>query len=186
MRQIVICSLLCAFCMSCGGPEIEYENVDEVINTIKRTEMYMKKIPVIPTTANTYATFGLDTDGHIGVSWSTYNYNPEDTTYEGHINSQKMVDTCRTFPGLTVDEWQDLKKQLMSMRDMRICFSENTYYNDGVFQFFNYYYSVPDCLYCDNYYIAVLTDAIVKTEDFKRRFKVIDKKGDLYLLQRWW
>lgn len=93
-----------------------------------------------------------------------------------------MVDTCRVFPGLTVNEWQDLKKQLGILRNMKIVLSDNAFYNDGKFQFFYYSCLLPDYQYSDRFCLALLSDEIVQTEDFKDRFLVVDKEKELYLL----
>ena len=187
MRLILVCLLICSFCMSCKDPEIEFENVDEIVNSIKKTETYLKKIPALPYLSNEYVEFGFMRDGHVSMIGSTFNYNPNDTTREGYINYQEMVDTCRTFSGLTVDEWQDLKKQFATLREIQIVFNDNAFYNDGKFQFFYYTLILPRYQNSGPFYLAVLSDDIVKTEDFKDRFVVLDKKGELYLLRpHWW
>lgn len=182
MRRILIGLLLCVSCISCRNPQIGYANVEELIYSIKLTEMYIKKIPALTNRTDRYVTFGLTDDGHIDILGSTYHYNPNDTTWEGRNNYQKMVDTCRVFPGLTVNEWQDLKKQLGILRNMKIVLSDNAFYNDGKFQFFYYSCLLPDYQYSDRFCLALLSDEIVQTEDFKDRFLVVDKEKELYLL----
>lgn len=177
MRQIIIYLLLCVFCISCRGPKIEYKNVDELISSIKQAEMYIKKIPAISGRTGEYVTFTFTEDNHFSIVGSTYNYNPIDTgTWEGYNNLQEMADTCRTFRGLTLDEWKDLKTQLLVLREMRVKDSNIAYYNDGVFQFFYYSCTVPGQFSFDPFCWAVLSDDIVKTEDFKSRFFIMDKK----------
>lgn len=43
MRRILIGLLLCVSCISCRNPKIGYANVEELIYSIKLTEMYIKK-----------------------------------------------------------------------------------------------------------------------------------------------
>ena len=163
----------------------DIENVSELRNAILKSEKYMKKIEVLPTYPNEYAEFGDLELGKIGLLYSTLNYNPNDSIQEGRYNPnwQADVDTVQNIPGLKPEEWQELKLSLKILGKYGIYCNEQISYHDSKFEFYIYYYKI------DKYtkigppaYLAVLPEKQTLTDEFKKRFIIMDKRDDLYLL----
>ena len=163
----------------------DIENVSELRNAILKSEKYMKKIEVLPTYPNEYAEFGDLELGKIGLLYSTLNYNPNDSIQEGRYNPnwQADVDTVQNIPGLKPEEWQELKLSLKILGKYGIYRNEQISYHDSKFEFYIYYYKI------DKYtkigppaYLAVLPEKQTLTDEFKKRFIIMDKRDDLYLL----
>lgn len=184
MKRILLFVSCLILIVSCECPKIEFtdKELTSIINAIKQSEVYMKKIPALPNKSGEYATFGLSTDT-LKIIGSTYKYNPNDSTRKGRINIQ-AIDTCTTFPGLTQEEFIDLKKQLNILKDLGVCFSQARFYNDGKFRFYCYVYSPVRHKYYDwDFYLAVFEDPKTTSDpEFLRRFNILDKKGQLYLM----
>ena len=163
----------------------DIENVSELRNAILKSEKYMKKIEVLPTYPNEYAEFGDLELGRIGLIYSTLNYDPNDSIQEGRYNPnwQTDVDTVQNIPGLKPEEWQELKLSLKILGKYGIYCNEQISYHDSKFEFYIYYYKI------DKYtkigppaYLAVLPEKQTLTDEFKKRFIIMDKRDDLYLL----
>ncbi len=163
----------------------DIENVSELRNAILKSEKYMKKIEVLPTYPNEYAEFGDLELGKIGLLYSTLNYNPNDSIQEGRYNPnwQADVDTVQNIPGLKPEEWQELKLSLKILGKYGIYRNEQISYHDSKFEFYIYYYKF------DKYtkigpraFLAVLPEKQTLTDEFKKRFIIMDKRDDLYLL----
>ena len=163
----------------------DIENVSELRNAILKSEKYMKKIEVLPTYPNEYAEFGDLELGKIGLLYSTLNYNPNDSIQEGRYNPnwQTDVDTVQNIPGLKPEEWQELKLSLKILGKYGIYRNEQISYHDSKFEFYIYYYKF------DKYtkigpraFLAVLPEKQTLTDEFKKRFIIMDKRDDLYLL----
>ena len=163
----------------------DIENVSELRNAILKSEKYMKKIEVLPTYPNEYAEFGDLELGKIGLLYSTLNYNPNDSIREGRNNPnwQADVDTVQNIPGLKSEEWQELKLSLKILGKYGISRNEQISYHDEKFEFYIYYYKF------DKYtkigpraFLAVLPEKQTLTDEFKKRFIIMDKRDDLYLL----
>ena len=163
----------------------DIENVSELRNAILKSEKYMKKIEVLPTYPNEYAEFGDLELGKIGLLYSTLNYNPNDSIQEGRYNPnwQADVDTVQNIPGLKPEEWQELKLSLKILGKYGIYRNEQISYHDEKFEFYIYYYKI------DKYtkigppaYLAVLPEKQTLTDEFKKRFIIMDKREDLYFL----
>ena len=164
---------------------IDIDNVQELSKAILESEKYMKKIEVLPTYSRHYAEFGDLYLGEIGLLYSTLNYNPNDSILEGRNNPnwQSNVDTLQNIPGLNLEEWQELKCNLKILGKYGIYASEQEYYNDGKFQFYYYFYKFDKYIKIGPIaYLAVLSEKQTQTEDFKRRFIIMDRKDDLYFL----
>ena len=163
----------------------DIENVSELRNAILKSEKYMKKIEVLPTYPNEYAEFGDLELGKIGLLYSTLNYNPNDSIQEGRYNPnwQTDVDTVQNIPGLKPEEWQELKLSLKILGKYGIYCNEQISYHDSKFEFYIYYYKF------DKYtkigpraFLAVLPEKQTLTDEFKKRFIIMDKREDLYFL----
>lgn len=163
----------------------DIENVSELRNAILKSEKYMKKIEVLPTYPNEYAEFGDLELGKIGLLYSTLNYNPNDSIQEGRYNPnwQADVDTVQNIPGLKPEEWQELKLSLKILGKYGIYRNEQISYHDSKFEFYIYYYKF------DKYtkigpraFLAVLPEKQTLTDELKKRFIIMDKRDDLYLL----
>ena len=164
---------------------LDINNVPELSNAILESEIYMKKIEVLPTYPDDYVEVGYLYLGKIGLLYSTLNYDPNDSIQEGRYNPnwQSNVDTLQNVPGLNPEEWKELKRNLKILGKYGIYWSEQEYYNDGKFQFYYYLYK------SDKYnkigpraFLAVLSEAQTQTRDFKSRFIIMDRKDNLYLL----
>lgn len=164
---------------------LDINNVPELSNAILESEIYMKKIEVLPTYPDDYVEVGDLYLGKIGLLYSTLNYDPNDSIQEGRYNPnwQPNVDTLQNVPGLNPEEWKELKRNLKILGKYGIYWSEQEYYNDGKFQFYYYLYK------SDKYnkigpraFLAVLSEAQTQTRDFKSRFIIMDRKDNLYLL----
>ena len=163
----------------------DIESVSELRNAILKSEKYMKKIEVLPTYPNEYAEFGDLELGRIGLIYSTLNYDPNDSIQEGRYNPnwQADVDTVQNIPGLKPEEWQELKLSLKILGKYGIYRNEQISYHDSKFEFYIYYYKF------DKYtkigpraFLAVLPEKQTLTDEFKKRFIIMDKRDDLYLL----
>ena len=164
----------------------DIENVSELRNAILKSEKYMKKIEVLPKySGRYYAEFGDLELGKIGLLYSTLNYNPNDSIQEGRYNPnwQADVDTVQNIPGLKPEEWQELKLSLKILGKYGIYRNEQISYHDSKFEFYIYYYKF------DKYtkigpraFLAVLPEKQTLTDEFKKRFIIMDKRDDLYLL----
>ncbi|GCB34072.1 hypothetical protein [Bacteroides faecalis] len=164
----------------------DIENVPELRNEILESEKYMKKIEVLPAySGRYYAEFGNLHFGKIGLLYSILNYDPNDSIQEGHLNPnwQADVDTVQNIPGLNQEEWRELKCNLKVLGKYGIYFSEQIAYHDDKFEFYVYLYKL------DKYkvigpraFLAVLSEKQTQTKDFKKKFIIMDKKEDLYLL----
>ena len=164
---------------------LDINNVPELSNAILESEIYMKKIEVLPTYPDDYVEVGDLYLGKIGLLYSTLNYDPNDSIQEGRYNPnwQSNVDTLQNVPGLNPEEWKELKRNLKILGKYGIYWSEQEYYNDGKFQFYYYLYK------SDKYnkigpraFLAVLSEAQTQMRDFKSRFIIMDRKDNLYLL----
>lgn len=164
---------------------LDINNVPELSNAILESEIYMKKIEVLPTYPDDYVEVGDLYLGKIGLLYSTLNYDPNDSIQEGRYNPnwQPNVDTLQNVPGLNPEEWKELKRNLKILGKYGIYWSEQEFYNDGKFQFYYYLYK------SDKYnkigpraFLAVLSEAQTQTRDFKSRFIIMDRKDNLYLL----
>lgn len=164
---------------------LDINNVPELSNAILESEIYMKKIEVLPTYPDDYVEVGDLYLGKIGLLYSTLNYDPNDSIQEGRYNPnwQPNVDTLQNVPGLNPEEWKELKRNLKILGKYGIYWSEQEYYNDGKFQFYYYLYK------SDKYnkigpraFLAVLSEAQTQMRDFKSRFIIMDRKDNLYLL----
>ena len=146
----------------------------------------MKKIEVLPKySGRYYAEFGDLELGKIGLLYSTLNYNPNDSILEGRNNPnwQADVDTVQNIPGLKPEEWQELKLSLKILGKYGIYRNEQISYHDEKFEFYIYYYKI------DKYtkigppaYLAVLPEKQTLTDEFKKRFIIMDRRDDLYFL----
>ena len=163
----------------------DIESVSELRNAILKSEKYMKKIEVLPTYPNEYAEFGDLELGKIGLLYSTLNYNPNDSIQEGRYNPnwQADVDTVQNIPGLKPEEWQELKLSLKILGKYGIYRNEQISYHDSKFEFYIYYYKF------DKYtkigpraFLAVLPEKQTLTDEFKKRFIIMDRREDLYFL----
>ena len=163
----------------------DIESVSELRNAILKSEKYMKKIEVLPTYPNEYAEFGDLELGRIGLIYSTLNYDPNDSIQEGRYNPnwQTDVDTVQNIPGLKPEEWQELKLSLKILGKYGIYRNEQISYHDSKFEFYIYYYKF------DKYtkigpraFLAVLPEKQTLTDEFKKRFIIMDKREDLYFL----
>ena len=186
MYKLLLLSLILIL-VSCKNEYIldDIESVSELRNAILKSEKYMKKIEVLPTYPNEYAEFGDLELGKIGLLYSTLNYNPNDSIQEGRYNPnwQADVDTVQNIPGLKPEEWQELKLSLKILGKYGIYCNEQISYHDSKFEFYIYYYKI------DKYtkigppaYLAVLPEKQTLTDEFKKRFIIMDKRDDLYLL----
>ena len=164
---------------------LDINNVPELSNAILESEIYMKKIEVLPTYPDDYVEVGDLYLGKIGLLYSTLNYDPNDSIQEGRYNPnwQPNVDTLQNVPGLNSEEWKELKRNLKILGKYGIYWSEQEFYNDGKFQFYYYLYK------SDKYnkigpraFLAVLSEAQTQMRDFKSRFIIMDRKDNLYLL----
>ena len=164
---------------------LDINNVPELSNAILESEIYMKKIEVLPTYPDDYVEVGDLYLGKIGLLYSTLNYDPNDSIQEGRYNPnwQPNVDTLQNVPGLNPEEWKELKRNLKILGKYGIYWSEQEFYNDGKFQFYYYLYK------SDKYnkigpraFLAVLSEAQTQMRDFKSRFIIMDRKDNLYLL----
>lgn len=164
---------------------LDIDNVPELSSTILESEIYMKKIEVLPTYPDDYVEVGDLYLGKIGLLYSTLNYDPNDSIQEGRCNPnwQPNVDTLQNVPGLNPEEWKELKRNLKTLGKYGIYSSSQAVYNDGKFQFYYYLYKF------DKYnkigpraFLAVLSEAQTQTRDFKSRFIIMDRKDNLYLL----
>lgn len=181
--------LLISFVMLLGSCEnhyvIDIENVAELRNAIIESEKYMKKIEVLPTYPNDHVEFGGLDLGRIDFIYSTLNYDPNDSIREKRHNPnlQENVDTLQSIPGLTPEEWQELKSKLKVLGKYGIYSSWQAYYNDGKFQFYYYLYKYDKYIKIGpRAFLAVLSEEQTQTKDFKQRFIIMDRKEDLYLL----
>lgn len=181
--------ILLVFVLVLGSCKNEYvldiDNVPKLSNAILESEKYMKKIEVLPTYPNDYVEVGDLYLGKIGLLYSTLNYDPNDSIQEGRHNPnwQSNVDTLQNVPGLSPEEWKELKRNLKILGKYGIYSSSQAFYNDGKFQFYYYLYK------SDKYnkigpraFLAVLSEAQTQTSDFKSRFIIMDRKDNLYLL----
>ena len=164
---------------------LDINNVPELSNAILESEIYMKKIEVLPTYPDDYVEVGDLYLGKIGLLNSTLIYDPIDSIQKGRYNPywQPNVDTLQNVPGLNPEEWKELKRNLKILGKYGIYWSEQEYYNDGKFQFYYYLYK------SDKYnkigpraFLAVLSEAQTQMRDFKSRFIIMDRKDNLYLL----
>ena len=163
----------------------DIENVSELRNAILKSEKYMKKIEVLPTYPNEYAEFGDLELGKIGLLYSTLNYNPNDSIREGRNNPnwQADVDTVQNIPGLKSEEWQELKLSLKILGKYGISRNEQISYHDEKFEFYIYFYKYNKYTKIGPpAYLAVLPEKQTLTDEFKKRFIIMDKRDDLYLL----
>lgn len=164
---------------------IDIEDVTELKEAILESEKYMKKIEVLPTYSNHYVEFGGLDLGRIDLIYSTLNYDPNDSIREGRKNPnlQKNVDILSCIPGLTSEEWQQLKCKLNVLSKYGIDSSWQAYYNDGKFQFYYYLYKFDKYLKIGpRAFLAVLSKEQVQSQDFNQCFIIMDQKDDLYLL----
>ena len=183
--KIMLLSLVLALVSCKNEYVIDIDNVSELSNAILESEKYMKKIEVLSTYPNHYVEFGDLEKGTIGLLYSTLNYDPNDSTREGRHNPnwQSNVDTLQNIPGLKAEEWQDLKRNLKILGKYGIYWSGQQYYNDGKFQFYYYLYKLHKYNKIGPLaYLAVLPESQTQTEDFKRRFIIMDRKDNLYFL----
>ena len=163
----------------------DIESVSELRNAILKSEKYMKKIEVLPTYPNEYAEFGDLELGRIGLIYSTLNYNPNDSILEGRNNPnwQADVDTVQNIPGLKPEEWQELKLSLKILGKYGISRNEQISYHDEKFEFYIYFYKYNKYTKIGPpAYLAVLPEKQTLTDEFKKRFIIMDKRDDLYLL----
>ena len=163
----------------------DIENVSELRNAILESEKYMKKIEVLPKYSGEYVEFGDLELGKIGLLYSTLNYNPNDSILEGRNNPnwQSNVDTLQNIPGLKLEEWQELKRNLKILGEYGIYSSEQEYYHDGKFEFYIYYYKFDKYVKIGpRAFLAVLPEKQTLTDEFKKRFIIMDRREDLYLL----
>ena len=163
----------------------DIESVSELRNAILKSEKYMKKIEVLPTYPNEYAEFGDLELGKIGLLYSTLNYNPNDSIQEGRYNPnwQADVDTVQNIPGLKPEEWQELKLSLKILGKYGISRNEQISYHDEKFEFYIYFYKYNKYTKIGPpAYLAVLPEKQTLTDEFKKRFIIMDKRDDLYLL----
>ena len=163
----------------------DIENVSELRNAILKSEKYMKKIEVLPTYPNEYAEFGDLELGRIGLIYSTLNYDPNDSIQEGRYNPnwQTDVDTVQNIPGLKPEEWQELKLSLKILGKYGISRNEQISYHDEKFEFYIYFYKYNKYTKIGPpAYLAVLPEKQTLTDEFKKRFIIMDKRDDLYLL----
>ena len=163
----------------------DIENVSELRNAILKSEKYMKKIEVLPTYPNEYAEFGDLELGKIGLLYSTLNYNPNDSIQEGRYNPnwQADVDTVQNIPGLKPEEWQELKLSLKILGKYGISRNEQISYHDEKFEFYIYFYKYNKYTKIGPpAYLAVLPEKQTLTDEFKKRFIIMDRRDDLYFL----
>ena len=163
----------------------DIENVSELRNAILKSEKYMKKIEVLPTYPNEYAEFGNLKLGKIGLIYSTLNYNPNDSIREGRNNPnwQADVDTVQNIPGLKSEEWQELKLSLKILGKYGISRNEQISYHDEKFEFYIYFYKYNKYTKIGPpAYLAVLPEKQTLTDEFKKRFIIMDRREDLYFL----
>ena len=163
----------------------DIENVSELRNAILKSEKYMKKIEVLPTYPNEYAEFGDLELGKIGLLYSTLNYNPNDSIQEGRYNPnwQADVDTVQNIPGLKPEEWQELKLSLKILGKYGISRNEQISYHDEKFEFYIYFYKYNKYTKIGPpAYLAVLPEKQTLTDEFKKRFIIMDRREDLYFL----
>ena len=187
MYKLLLLSLILIL-VSCKNEYIldDIESVSELRNAILKSEKYMKKIEVLPKySGRYYAEFGDLELGKIGLLYSTLNYNPNDSILEGRNNPnwQSNVDTLQNIPGLKLEEWQELKRNLKILGEYGIYSSEQEYYHDGKFEFYIYYYKFDKYVKIGpRAFLAVLPEKQTLTDEFKKRFIIMDRREDLYLL----
>lgn len=164
----------------------DIENIPELRNAILESEKYMKKIEVLPAySGRCYAEFGNLRLEKIGLIYSTLNYDPNDSIREGRFNPnwQADVDTVQNIPGLNPEEWQELKRNIKVLGKYGISGSEQIAYHDDNFEFYIYYYKFDKYIKIGPIaFLAVLSEKQTQTKDFKKKFIIMDKKEDLYLL----
>jgi hypothetical protein len=168
--------------------KIDIEDTANLKTIIIETEKLIKKIEILSTYKDSdynYPLFWFNDNG-ITMMHTIINYNPNDSISEGRHNPniQEHIDTCKTIPGLTMEEWNILKNNLRKLEKLGIRKNKVAYYNDAKFQFFYYSYLYPEGYeYRDIGYLALLSEDVVNTEDFKQRFIVMDKKDGIYLIK---
>lgn len=186
-KKILLLGLI-LIVISCKNEYVlDVENVSELRTTILESEKYMKKIEVLPTYPDHEVVFGDLELGKISLLYSTLNYNPNDSIREGRKNPnwQENVDTLQNIPGLTREEWQELKRNLNVLGNYGIYSSWREYYNDGKFQFYYYLYKYDKYVKIGpRAFLAILSEEQTRTPDFKQRFIIMDRRDDLYLLIR--
>ena len=159
--------------------KINIDDTKDFKATIIDTEILIKKIEVLPKYKNsTYPMFRFE-NGGIDMLYTTLNYNPVDSIREGrnNPNSQRNVDTCNVMPGLTIEEWVLLKKNLRKLEYFGITRSDDDLYANTELQYFLYSYIYPDNWeYRDIGYLTLLSKEIINTKNFKQRFKIMDEK----------
>lgn len=164
---------------------LDIEDVTELKDAILESETYMNKIEVLPTYPNDHVVFGGLDMCRIDLIYSTLNYDPNDSIREKRHNPnlQKNVDTLQNIPGLTQEEWQELKCKLKILGKYGIVSSWQEYYNDGKFQFYYYLYKFDEYTKIGpRAFLAVLSEEQTRTKDFMQRFIIMDQKDDLYFL----
>lgn len=189
-KEFYIITFITTVCLfSCGGPiyKIRDKDMSELEQTLINTELLIKKIDVIPNYLQEYATFYFSEKG-VELMYSTLNFNPNDSIKDGirNRNIQEYVDTCKTIPGLTSEEWILLKESLYKLRSYGVKGSNIAFCNDGRYLFFYYPYIYPDDSggLLSTGHLAVLTDSIVNSHCFKVRFQIMDQKNGLFMIRR--
>lgn len=166
--------------------KIDIENTEDIKTTIIDTERLIKKIEILSKyTYYSYPIFRFENNG-ITMIYTKVNYNSNDSIREGRSNpnTQNHIDTCQVIPGLTIDEWTLLKINLKKLENIGIKSNNVAFYNEEKLEFFYYSYLYPDNWeYCDIGYLALLSEDIVNTDDFKQRFTVMDEKDGIYLIK---
>ena len=184
-NTFILISLILALISCKNEYSLDIENIPKLRNAILESEKYMKKIEVLPAYSKYYAEFGGLNLGRIDLFYSTLNYDPNDSIWMRHYDSnwQSHVDTLQNIPGLNSEEWQKLKSNLKVLGQYGIHFNFQAYHNDGRIHFFYYAYKI------EKYekigppvYLAILPESLIQTDFFKSRFIIIDRKDDLYLL----
>lgn len=188
--------------------KIKIDDTENLKQTMSITEELIKKVEVLPAYEDEhYVEYSIRNDS-ISFFYSTLHYDPNDPTdsirarRNGQVysNAQKNIDTCKTVPGLTSEEWTLLKKNIYKLHDYGITANDRVSCGMvrlgiggknlctckyGDFWFFCYEYIVPKRDYYRNTgYLAVIPDSIVNTECFDTYFRIMDKKDGLYLIRR--
>ena len=188
MKKAMLIMLLISLLSCHNNYKINIKDTEDFKSTIIDTEMLIKKIEVLPKykdIEHILPRFYFK-NGGITMEYTSLNFNPIDSIRDGRYNpnEQEHIDTCHVIPGLTSNEWTILKKNLRKLENFGIEKNNIAFYNDGKFQFFYYLY-----YYCTfdsrgSGHLALLSDEIVKTEDFKSRFDLIKKKDGIYMITR--
>ena len=189
--------------MSCSTSKNNYKldlnNAKEVKSNILVINSLLKKIPIAPHYKNTFPQYDVKKK-NIYITFSKINYIQNDSILEGRYNpNSQMIDTINHIQGLLDKEVFQLKKSINFLEREGIV--GNEYFNNEFierdennnilsfcnFPFFVYPYKTKEWR-TDNIdetkYIVVLFSKELKSDCFKKKYKVLDKVGNIYLITK--